>query len=89
MGGVGAQPGGSPLRGEVGPRALTDTHTEVVGIVEMPETQDQLLILPTGALGGQRARISWPQGLAQKEQTFLPPALASSNLLVPLRHRGF
>lgn len=74
---------------------LTDTHTEVVGIVEMPETQDQFLVLPTEALRGQRASISWPHGLGlprpppEKEQTFLPPALASSNLLVPLRHCGF
>lgn len=57
----GASAWGSPLWGEVGPQALTDTHTEVVGIVEMPETQDQFLVLPTEALRGQSVCISWPQ----------------------------
>lgn len=61
-GGVEASAWESPLWEEVGPQALTDTHAEVVGVVEMPETQDQFLVLPTGALRGQSAAwsISWP-----------------------------
>lgn len=80
-----------------------DTHTEVVGIVEMPKPQDQFAVLPTEALRGQKAHISWPWAWLSvcpppprpatlspcPQETVLPPALASSNLLVSLGHCGF
>lgn len=35
-------------------QALPDTHTEIVGVVEVAQAQYQLLVLPTDTLGGDR-----------------------------------
>lgn len=44
--------GASPLCGGEGLQALPDTHTEIIGVVEVAQAQHQLLVLPTDTLRG-------------------------------------
>lgn len=85
----------SPLWGEVGLQVLTDTHAEVVGVVEVPKTQNQFLVL-AGALRGQSGAWSTrdppPGSLYAPEKTFPGPAGLPETLWVlpwPCRAQGW
>ena len=80
--------GVSPLcRGE-GLQAPPDTHTEIVGVVEVAQAQHQLLVLPTDTLVGTEC-LYGASAASYGGGAFLPPALASHTCRSPCDPVGF
>jgi hypothetical protein len=48
----GSLAGARPVRGRWGREGRADTHTEVVGVIEVAQSQHLILLLPTGVLRG-------------------------------------